>query len=121
MTGHVDGVGEIKNRISGGEGFDLFLSIPSDVLAYLIPKGSIAVDGISLTVADFRDGLLRISVVPHTAKTTTLGTKKIGERVNVEVDILSKYIEKHLRGEPKGVTEDMMMKMGIMPMGWTDN
>ena len=117
VTGHADGVGEIRNR----EGFDLFLSIPSELLVYLVPKGSIAVDGISLTVADFRDGLLRISVIPHTAKTTTLGAKKIGDKVNIEVDILSKYMEKHLRGEPKGITEEMMMKMGIMPMGWTDN
>lgn len=117
VTGHADGVGEIRNR----EGFDLYLSIPSELLVYLVPKGSIAVDGISLTVADFRDGLLRISIIPHTAKTTTLGIKKIGDRVNIEIDILSKYMEKHLRGEPKGVTEEMMIKMGIMPMGWTDN
>lgn len=121
VTGHADGVGEIRSKAAGGDGFELFLSIPSELLVYLVPKGSIAVDGISLTVADFRDGLLRIFVIPHTAKTTALGVKKVGDRVNIEVDILSKYMEKHLRGEPKGITEEMMIKMGIMPMGWTDN
>jgi riboflavin synthase len=121
VTGHVDGVGEIKNKAIHGESFDLYISIPSELLVYLVPKGSIAIDGVSLTVADFRDGLLRVSVIPHTVKTTTLGIRKIGERVNVEVDLISKYIEKHLKGEPKGVTDEMMMKMGILPMGWMEN
>jgi len=121
VTGHVDGVGEVKNKIVHGESFELYISIPSELLVYLVPKGSIAIDGVSLTVADFRDGLLRISVIPHTVKTTTLGIRKIGERVNIEVDLISKYIEKHLKGEPKGVADEMMMKMGILPMGWMEN
>jgi riboflavin synthase len=121
VTGHVDGVGEVKNKAIQGESFDLYVSIPSELLVYLVPKGSVAVDGVSLTVADFRDGLLRVSVIPHTAKTSTLGLRKVGDRVNIEVDLISKYIEKHLRGEPKGVSDEMMMKMGIMPMGWMDN
>lgn len=121
VMGHIDGVGEIKDKVVSGEGFDLYLSIPSEILCYLVPKGSIAVDGVSLTVADFRDGLLRISIVPHTAKATTLGERNIGDKVNVEVDLLSKYIERHLRGEPKGITEETMVRMGILPMGWTDN
>lgn len=121
VTGHVDGVAEIKNKVVSGEGFDLYLSIPSELLRYLVPKGSIAIDGISLAIADFRDGLLCISVIPHTATSTTLGLKGIGDRVNVEVDLLSKYIEKHLKGEPKGISEEVMVRMGILPMGWTDN
>lgn len=121
VTGHVDGIGEVKNKAIHGEGFDLYVSIPSELLVYLVPKGSVAVDGVSLTVADFRDGLLRVSVIPHTAKTSTLGLRKIGDRVNIEVDLISKYIEKHLRGEPKGISDEMMMKMGIMPMGWMEN
>ena len=121
VTGHVDGVGEIKNRVVSGESLELYLSIPSEILVYLVSKGSVSVDGVSLTVADFRDGLLRVAVVPLTAKNTTLGQRQVGERVNIEVDLISKYIEKHLRGEPKGITEEMMMKIGIMPMGWTDN
>ncbi|MBI5078623.1 riboflavin synthase, partial [Candidatus Saganbacteria bacterium] len=118
VTGHVDGVGEIKNKIISGEGFDLYFSVPSEILGYLVLKGAVTIDGVSLTVADFRDGLLRVSVVPHTAKTTILGERNIGDRVNVEVDILSKYIEKHLRGEPKGITEETMVRVGFLPMGW---
>lgn len=121
VSGHVDGVAEIKNKIVSGEGFELYLSVPSDLLRYFVAKGSIAVDGISLTVADFRDGYLLIAVIPLTAKTTTLGQKGIGDKVNIEIDLLSKYIERHLHGGPRGVTEEMMMKVGILPMGWMDN
>lgn len=121
VTGHIDGVGEIRNKRVSGEGFDLYLSIPSEILHYLVQRGSIAVDGISLTVADFRDGLLKIAVVPQTAKNTNLGQKSAGDRVNLEVDVLSKYIEKHLRGEPKTITDETMMRVGFLPMGWIDN
>ena len=121
VTGHIDGTAEIKNKTKSGEGFDLLLSIPSEMLRYLVVKGSVAIDGASLTVADFRDSLLRVTVIPHTAKSSTLGSKGIGDRVNIEVDLISKYIEKHLMGEPRGVSDDMMMRLGIMPMGWNDN
>jgi len=121
VTGHIDGTAEIKNKIRQGEGFELDLSIPSEMLRYLVAKGSVAIDGASLTVADFRDNLLRVTVIPHTAKSTTLGSRGIGDRVNIEVDLISKYIEKHLMGEPRGVSEEMMMRLGIMPMGWNDN
>lgn len=122
VTGHLDGVAEVKNKVAQGEGFELLLSIPSEILRYLVPKGSIAVDGVSLTVADFRDGLLYLAVIPHSAKSTTLGLLRAGDRVNIEVDLLSKYIEKHLmHGEARGISEEMMLKVGFLPMGWTDN
>jgi riboflavin synthase len=121
VSGHIDGVGEIKSKVVSGEGFDLYLSIPSEILRYLVPQGSIAIDGVSLTVADFRDGLLRVSVIPQTVRSTTLSLKNVGEKINVEVDLISKYIERHLKGEPKGISEEVMMRMGILPMGWTDN
>lgn len=121
VTGHIDGVGEIRKKAVSGESFELYLSIPSEILRYLVPKGSIAIDGVSLTVADFMDGLLRISVIPQTARMTTLGSLSVGNRVNIEVDLLSKYIEKHLRGEPKGITDETMVRVGFLPMGWTDN
>lgn len=121
VTGHIDGVGEIRNKINSADGFELAISVPSEILRYLVAKGSITIDGISLTVGDFVDGLLYLYVIPHTAKATTLHDLKIGDKVNIEVDILSKYIEKHLRGEPKGLIDDTIVKMGFMPMGWTDN
>jgi riboflavin synthase len=122
VTGHVDGIGEVRKKVSSGKAFDLYISVPSEMLRYVVSKGSITVEGISLTVADIRDDLIVISLIPHSAKTTTLGAKNIGDRVNIEVDILSKYIEKHLRGQQaKGMTSDAMTQVGYLPMGWIDN
>jgi riboflavin synthase len=121
VSGHIDGTGEIRHKVGSGEGLELHLSVPSELIQYLVPKGSIAVDGVSLTVADFRDGLVQIAVVPHTLRSTTLGQKALSDRVNIEVDMLSKYIEKHLHGEPRGISEEMMMRAGFMPLGWSDN
>jgi len=123
VTGHIDGVGEVRKKIIfDNKGFELYLSLPSDLLRYLIPKGSIAVDGISLTVADLREDLLVIAVIPHTARATTLGSKNVGDRVNLEIDILSKYIERHLaKTAIPGINQDMLDRVGFFPMGWIDN
>jgi len=121
VTGHIDGVGEIRSKIVRAEGVELQVSVPSDLLRYLVVKGSLALDGISLTVADFRDGLVVLSIVPQTLKATNLGQRNVGDRVNLEVDLLSKYIEQHLRGEPKGISDETMMRVGFLPMGWSDN
>jgi len=121
LTGHVDGIGEIKNKVSLEKHFELHISIPSELLRYLVPKGSIAIDGVSLTVLDIRDGLLIVTIIPQTLKSTTLGSAKIGDRVNIEVDILSKYIERHLTKESSSLTEDTLSKVGFFPMGWIDN
>ncbi|MDI6731674.1 MAG: riboflavin synthase [Candidatus Margulisbacteria bacterium] len=125
VTGHVDGVGEVREKIAQGKGFELHISLPSDLLPYLVSKGSIAIDGISLTIADLRDGLLIAAVIPHTAAATTLNEIKVGDRVNLEVDILSKYIERHLMREfappPPAMSQDPMIKLGFLPMGWMDN
>ena len=121
LTGHVDGVGEIRSRIDQGKGFELHVSLPSELLRYLVPRGSVAIDGVSLTVADLRKGLVIISIIPHSAMITTLGKKKVGDRVNIEVDILSKYIEKHVAKKVDGVTDESLVRVGYLPMGWTDN
>jgi len=121
VSGHVDGVGEIKRKISQGKGLELYVSLPSDLIRYLVPKGSITLDGISLTVANIQRGLLVVSVVPHTARSTTLALKTVGDKLNIEVDILSKYIERHLKGQMKGLTEDTLTQAGYLPMGWIEN
>jgi len=121
VTGHIDGLGEIRSKVARAEGVELQLSVPSDLLRYLVTKGSIAVDGVSLTVADSYDGLFSVAIVPQTLKATNLAQRSVGDRVNLEVDILSKYIEKHLRDEPRGITDETMMRVGFLPMGWTDN
>ncbi len=121
VSGHVDGVGEIKRKVSQGKGLEMYVSLPSDLIRYLVPKGSVTLDGISLTVAGIQRGLLVVSVVPHTARSTTLALKTMGDKLNIEVDILSKYIERHLKGQMKGLTEDTLTQAGYLPMGWIEN
>ncbi|MHB1534234.1 MAG: riboflavin synthase [Acidimicrobiales bacterium] len=91
VQGHVDGVGTI---VSGAP--DLRVAAPPEVMPYLVPKGSITVDGCSLTVVKVLDDGFTVAVIPHTAVVTTLGRKGPGERVNLEVDVVAKYVERLL-------------------------
>lgn len=93
VQGHVDGVAEVVTPAP-----DLRARLPADLRRYVVEKGSIAVDGCSLTVAAVLDDGFAAAVVPHTAAVTTLGRRVPGERVNVEVDLLAKYVEKLLEG-----------------------
>ncbi len=94
VQGHVDAVGEIVVPAP-----DLRVRIPAELTRYVAPKGSIAVDGCSLTVVDALADGFTVAVVPHTASVTTLGFKRAGDRVNVEVDVLAKYTERLLRSK----------------------
>lgn len=89
VQGHVDGVGEVIQ-----EAPDLEIAIPNDLISYVVDKGSVAVDGCSLTAINVTDLGFGAAIVPHTAANTTLGNKKAGERVNIEVDVLAKYVER---------------------------
>ncbi|MEA3494177.1 MAG: riboflavin synthase [Candidatus Margulisiibacteriota bacterium] len=121
VTGHVDGVGEIRSKILRDKHVEFQVSVPSKLLNYFVPKGSITIDGISLTVSDVKNLLLIVNIIPHTAKTTTLGDLDVGDRVNIEVDILSKYIERHLKREAGNINEETLSRVGFFPMGWIDN
>jgi riboflavin synthase len=94
VLGHVDAVGEIVDPAP-----DLRVRIPPDLLRYLVEKGSITVDGISLTAFDLVDDTFRVAVIPHTAAVTTLGRKGAGAPVNIEMDVLAKHVERLL--EPR--------------------
>ena len=96
VTGHVDGVGKILRREKSGADLVLEISAPENILRYVIEKGSIAIDGISLTVAGAGKKSFCVWIIPHTLKVTTLGRRKIGDAVNLEADLLGKYIEKFL-------------------------
>jgi len=98
VLGHVDGVGQILRRQVEENTIFLAISAPDELLYYIVPKGSIAVDGISLTVIDISPGSFSVAIIPHTAAKTTLGFKKVGEIVNLETDILGRYVEKFLQG-----------------------
>ena len=91
VQGHVDGTGEVLAPAP-----DLRVSAPGDVLRYLVEKGSITVDGVSLTVVDVDDESFSVAVIPHTAEVTTLGQRIPGDRVNLEVDLIAKYVERLL-------------------------
>lgn len=121
VTGHVDGTGEVRNKTTQDKHIELQISVPSRLLRYLVPKGSITLNGISLTISEIRNSMLIINVIPHSAKSTTLGDIQIGDRLNVEVDILSKYIERHLKKEANVMTEDTLSRAGFFPMGWIEN
>ncbi len=92
VLGHVDGVGRIRKRIGRGKNFALQIEVPSAVIQHLVPKGSVAVDGISMTIQKLGPDSITIAVIPHTAKSTTLGGMKRGDRVNLEADVIAKHL-----------------------------
>ena len=97
VTGHVDGTGILRERAQTGNTVLLTLEVPEPVLQYCIPKGSITVDGVSLTVNDVLENGISVAIIPHTAKVTTLGIKQPGDAVNLESDLIGKYVERLLR------------------------
>ena len=97
VQGHVDGVGGVRSVAREGGGLRVTLEAPPDLLRYCVVKGSIAVDGVSLTVAALGEETFDVALVPHTLEATTLGTLAIGDRVNLEVDVLAKYVERLTR------------------------
>lgn len=96
VTGHVEGVGRILSKHQDGNAVIVSVGCDSSLLRYVVPKGSIALDGISLTVVAVEQFGFSVSIIPHTAELTTLGYKRAGAQVNLETDILAKYVEKLL-------------------------
>lgn len=114
VSGHVDGVGRIREKREEGNGWRITFDAPQDVLRYVIKKGSIAVDGISLTVADLDHKGFSVAMIPHTAKLTTLGFKSVRDTVNLEADLIGKYVERLIGGRAEGgVNLDLLKKTGF--------
>jgi len=101
VTGHIDGIGVIVERKRERDFLQLGIRIPESVSKYVVQKGSIAVDGISLTVNEYQGAEIQLTLIPYTIEKTTLVDKKVGDRLNVEADILGKYVEKLLAREDK--------------------
>lgn len=99
VTGHVDGVGTIERRIDQGDWSDFWIRVPKRLSRQLAAKGSIAVDGVSLTLVNIHDDTFSVALIPHTLAVTTLGSKSVGDGVNLETDILAKYVERQLHGQ----------------------
>jgi riboflavin synthase len=114
VSGHVDAVGHIREKREEGNGWRIFVDAPETILRYVIKKGSIAIDGISLTVADVDKTGFSIAMIPHTAKLTTLGFKSTGDSVNLESDLIGKYVERLLSGKMEGgVNLELLKKSGF--------
>jgi riboflavin synthase len=116
VQGHADGVGTVEVTRDLGRSSQMRIAAPREVLRYVVEKGSIAVDGVSLTVVSCDDAGFTVALIPHTLATTTLGVKKSGDKVNLEADILGKYVEKFLSGgrASNGVTDDLLRDAGFM-------
>ena len=117
VSGHVDGVGRIRSRKSEGDSVWLTYEAPVEVTRYVVYKGSIAVDGVSLTVASREDDTFSVAIIPHTSEQTTLTRKKDGAAVNLEADLIGKYVEKLLAphaaaGAHEGVTMEKLKEQG---------
>lgn len=109
VSGHIDGVGFVQSLVREDNAVWVTITADDAVMRYIVEKGSVAIDGISLTVAKVFKDAFSVSVIPHTGSETTLLSKKSGDRVNLECDIIGKYVEK-LIGKPSGITEDFLKK-----------
>jgi riboflavin synthase len=121
VTGHVDGIGFLRAREQEGNTIQLTVEAPEEILRYCVPKGSITVDGISLTINDVSDRSIAVVIIPHTAKITTMGLKQIGDSVNLESDLIGKYVERLLQAsgtlpaKPAPVIDrDYLHKRGLL-------
>ncbi len=114
VTGHVEGQGMIKSRIPEGIAVVVTIETEARLLKYILPKGSIAIDGISLTVTQVTDNSFSVSLIPHTAKETTLGFKAVGDKVNLETDIIGKYVERMLGFKQENKQSNPMLDKNIL-------
>jgi len=121
VTGHVDGIGILRVREQDGNAIQLTVEAPEEIIRYCVPKGSITVDGISLTINAVSDHSMALAIIPHTAKVTTMGLKQIGDTVNLESDLIGKYVERLLQAsgtlpaKPAPVIDrDYLQKRGLL-------
>jgi riboflavin synthase len=92
VQGHIDCVGKVVKIEKSGNSFDYYITIPKEFAKFLVPKGSVAVDGVSLTINDVKDATFRLTIIPHTIKNTLIKNYKVGTRVNIETDMFARYI-----------------------------
>ena len=119
VSGHVDAVGEIIERHQTGRAVEFWIQLPQDLAKYVVEKGSITIDGISLTVNDLRKNAFKLTIVPHTASETTMDTFTVGKKVNLEVDLIARYLERLVIGQKEeqpqsSVTMDLLAKSGFL-------
>ncbi len=120
VSGHVDGIGEVTQRYEDGRSIRFHIKAPNELAKYIAEKGSICVDGISLTVNSVSGAEFTLNIVPHTLQETTMGNMQTGDQVNLEVDIIARYLERLLLGdraaEPnaQGISKELLAEHGFM-------
>jgi len=114
VTGHIDGTGTIKEKKQSADQCTMSFSVGKKFTNMMIEKGSVAIDGISLTIVDVVDGAFSVALIPFTLASTTLGFKKIGDQVNIEIDMLGKWVKKILKKEDVGgMTREQLTEQGF--------
>lgn len=105
VSGHIDGIGTVTDKKNIGNAVVVAFEVPERLSYYMIKKGSVAVDGISLTINNCGPRSFDVSIIPHSAKLTTMGFKKVGDRVNIETDMIGKYVERFIGGKHRDEKE----------------
>jgi riboflavin synthase len=118
VTGHVDAVGRIKEKTLVGDAFRVVIDSPEQVTGLLVNKGSVAIDGVSLTVVDVSADTFSAVIIPHTAKVTTIGFKGTGDSVNLEADIIGKYVARFMKGASSPRSGDERLLKSLQQSGF---
>lgn len=114
VMGHVDATGEIEEIRKAGDSIQYTIRIPEEISPYIVRKGSVAVDGISLTVNEQSATTFTVNVIPYTASQTTIALRVLGDKVNIETDVLGRYVENFLKGKKEGVDLDFLYRYGYI-------
>ena len=112
VSGHVDGIGKVIARGDDARSIRMTFEVPDELSRYIAKKGSICVDGVSLTINEVSGNTFGLNIIPHTAEATTMGAYKVGTAVNIEVDLLARYIERMLGSEAGGLSIDFLREHG---------
>jgi riboflavin synthase len=118
VLGHVDGTGVVTHLKADGENWWYGVRIPPDVVRYIVPKGSLTIDGISLTIARWQDSLAEIAVIPFTYEHTNIRDRKPGDTVNLEADVLGKYIERYLSARQSEKAKSSLSMQELLEQGF---
>ena len=113
LQGHVETVGVIMDKVPSGDGSTLSVGIDPGFMRYCISKGSIALDGVSLTIASISENIINVALIPHTLEMTTLGSKDVGDSLNIETDIIGKYIERLMSFEDDDDQMEELLLKGL--------
>jgi riboflavin synthase len=113
VTGHVDGTGYVGEVRKGSGSMTMTIRVPHEIASYIVEKGSVAMEGVSLTVSGIAGDELQVAVIPYTAANTTLGRKRAGDQVNIEVDLIGKYVKRFMQQGAGGLDKGFLAEQGF--------